>query len=260
MRLGWCRPLQDAALLGRLGYDFVEVALAPLGLEDKGGFVAARKAALGSPLPTSAFNTFFPKDIKVVGPDVDPPRVKSYLARVAEILGEAKAEVVVLGSGWARNVPGGWERARAEEQLLQSLSWCADALEGTGCTLAIEPLNRKESNIINSVAEGVGFAERVNRPEIRVLADFYHMDEEREPLETLRTHGEWLAHVHVADTGRRNPGTGSYDYDGFFGHLRAIGYAGMISAECEVQEPEADMRHSLGFMRRRWADAAGRRP
>ena len=66
-------------------------------------------------------------------------------------------------------------------------------LEGTRTTLAIEPLNRKESNIINSVAEGVRFARQVNRPEIRVLADFYHIDEEREPLDTLKTNGEWLA-------------------------------------------------------------------
>ena len=260
MKLGWCRPLEDAPLLERLGYDFIEVALAPLGLEDKGTFAAAKRSVLGSSLPTSAFNTFFPKDIRIVGPDADPPRVRNYLARAAEILGEAGARVVVLGSGWARNVPEGWERARAEDQLLEVLSWCADALEGTGCALVIEPLNREESNIINSVAEGVGFAERVGRPEIRVLADFYHMDEEREPLGTLEANRDWLAHIHVADTGRRNPGTGSYDYDGFFGHLRAIGYAGMISAECEVGEPKADMRHSLEFMRRRWADAAGRRP
>lgn len=260
MRLGWCAPLRDAPLLRRLGFDFIEVALAPLGLEDKATLATAKKAALSSPLPTSAFNTFFPRDIRVVGPDIDVPRVRDYLARAAEILGEAGARVVVLGSGWARNVPEGWERARAEEQFTETLSWCAGALEGTGCTLVIEPLNRKESNIVNSVAEGVDFAERVNRPEIRVLADFYHMDEEREPLEALRANHDWLAHIHVADTGRRNPGTGSYDYDGFFGHLRAIGYAGMISAECEIGEPEADMRHSLEFMRRRWADAAGRRP
>lgn len=258
MRLGWCAPLRDAPLLERLGYAFIKAPLAPLGLEDAGTFAATRKAVAASLLPASAFNTLFPKDIRVVGPDVDARRVRGYLARAAELTGEAGAEVVVFGSGWARNAPDGWERARAEGQLTEALSWCADALEGTGCTLAIEPLNRKESNIINSVAEGVDFAERVNRPEIRVLADFYHMDEEQEPLEALKAHRDWLAHIHVADAGRRNPGTGSYDYDRFFGHLRAIGYAGMISAECTVEDPEADMRHSLAFMRRRWADAADR--
>ena len=94
----------------------------------------------------------------------------------------------------------------------------------------------------------------MNRPEIRVLADFFHMDEEDEPLETLREHREWLVHIHLADTGRRNPGTGSYDYDRFFGLLREIDYQGMMSAECKITDPAADMRHSHAFLRRHWPD------
>ena len=96
------------------------------------------------------------------------------------------------------------------------------------------------------------FAQRINRPEIRVLADFYHMDEEQEPLDTLKVNGDWLAHIHLADTGRKNPGTGMYDYDTFFGFLKDGGYKGMISAECSVEQPEADMRHSLKFLKRYW--------
>jgi sugar phosphate isomerase/epimerase len=258
MKIGWCESLQNASLLRELGYDFVELPLAPMGLEARETFEAAKREVQNSPLPPLAFNVFFPRDLRVVGPVVDVGRVRNYLARAAELLATAKAQVVVLGSGWARNVPDGWERARAEGQWVQALSWCADALRGTGTTLVIEPLNRKESNLVNSVAEGVRFAKQVDRPEILVLADFYHMDEEQEPLATLTEHAAWLAHIHLADTGRRNPGTGSYDYDRFFGCLKEIGYAGMISAECKVEQPETDMRHSLAFLRRHWpADGAG---
>lgn len=252
MKIGWCEGLPNAALLKEIGYDFIELPLAPLGLEDRETFAASKQAVRHSPLATSAFNVFFPKDIRVVGPEVDVARVRSYLGRAAELLSEARAQVAVLGSGWARNVPDDWERSRAEDQWSEALSWCADALEGTGVTLVIEPLNRKESNIVNSVAEGVRFAERINRPEIRVLADFYHMDVEQEPLETLKANAQWLAHVHLADTGRRNPGTGSYDYDRFFGYLKEIGYTGMISSECKAERLEADARHSLDFLRRYW--------
>lgn len=253
MHIGWCESLQNAPLLRDIGYDFVELPLAPMGLEARDAFEAAKRAVQGSPLPPLAFNVFFPRDIRVVGPEVDVDRVHNYLARTAELLATAKAQVVVLGSGWARNVPDGWERSRAEGQWVQALSWCADALRGTGTVLVIEPLNRKESNLVNSVAEGVRFAKQVDRPEIRVLADFYHMDEEQEPLATLKEHAPWLAHIHLADTGRRNPGTGTYDYDHFFGYLKEIGYGGMISAECKVEQPEADMRHSLAFLRRHWS-------
>jgi sugar phosphate isomerase/epimerase len=162
----------------------------------------------------------------------------------------------VLGSGWTRNIPEGWSTLEAEDEFLATLDWCADALRGSGATLVIEPLNRKESNLVNSVADGARLAKRLGRDEVRGLADFYHMDEEHEPLDALREHGAWLAHIHLADTGRLNPGTGEYDYAAFFGHLKSCGYSGLLSAECGFKgEPLASMRASAAFMRRAWADA-----
>jgi sugar phosphate isomerase/epimerase len=252
MKLGWCGPIENAAIIAKAGFDFIEVPLAPFGLEDQKSLAAAKKAIAASPLPTSAFNIFIPRDIRVVGTDIDVDRVKSYLGRAAELLAYAHAKIVVFGSGRARNVPEGFDRDKAEAQLIDSLRWSAEALQGSETTLAIEPLNRKESNIVNSVGEGVRFAKAVNRPEIRVLADIYHMDEENEPLSEVATHIEWLSHIHLADTGRFNPGTGSYDYDTFFGYLKTANYRGMLSAECTVKNPEADMRQSLAFLRRHW--------
>ena len=83
------------------------------------------------------------------------------------------------------------------------------------------------------------------------------MNEEHEPLQTLREQGGWLAHIHLADSGRLNPGTGvggsAYDYPAFFGHLEAAGYAGLMSCECGLQgEPLAAMRHSFQFLHRQW--------
>jgi sugar phosphate isomerase/epimerase len=227
------------------GFDYIEL---PLAAQDFA-------AKIESPLPVGAFNYFFPQDIRIVGPDVDDARLDDYLARAAALMERVNASAAVMGSAWARNVPDGFERARAEAQIVRALDRCADRLQGSGVTLAIEPLYRKESNIINSVAEGVSFARRVNRPEIRVLADFFHMDEENEPLETLREHRDWVVHVHLADTGRRNPGTGSYDYDRFFGLLKEINYTGLMSAECKIDDPARDMRHSHAFLRRHWPDA-----
>jgi sugar phosphate isomerase/epimerase len=252
MQIGWCAPLTDAQTVRNAGLDFLEVSLAPLDLESDANFAAAKKKIAACPLPTPAFNMLFPKHMRVVGEEIDEGAVKNYLSRVAELLHEAGARVVVYGSGWSRNIPDRWERERGEQQFLQALAWCADKLKGTGTTLVIEPLNRKESNLINSVTEGAWFAEQVNRPEIKLLADFYHMDEEKEPLEVLVENAEWLAHIHLADTGRRNPGTGHYDYKTFFAHLTAIKYSGMMSAECKIENPEADMRHSLAFLRQYW--------
>jgi sugar phosphate isomerase/epimerase len=252
MKIGWCAELREAALLQRLGFDFIELPLAAFGLEDRARIDIAKAAVAAAPLPTAAFNQFFPRGLRLVGKEIDADRVRNYLAAAAEVLHHARAKVVVLGSASSRHVPDGFDQVQAEDQFLRALSWCADALKGSGTLVAIEPLNRRESNFINSVTEGVHFAQRINRPEIRVLADFYHMDQENEPLDVLRDCAPWLAHIHLADTGRRQPGSGSYDYDRFMGLLKEIGYLGAMSSECHLENPEPEMRNSLEFLRPYW--------
>ncbi|MDB5930516.1 MAG: putative rane protein [Polaromonas sp.] len=255
---GWCGPMDRAADMRKAGLDYIEVQLVPMRLEDDASFAHARAAVRDLPLPALAMSYLFPHDVRLVGDAVNETRNRAYFDRVVDILALAGARIVVLGSGWTRNVPQGWSAAQAEDQFVAALSWCADALQGSGTTLVIEPLNRKESNFCNSVAEGVRLAQMLDRPEVRGLADFYHMAEENEPLQTLREHGEWLAHIHLADAGRLNPGTGqgaaAYDYKSFAAHLKAGGYSGMLSCECSLQgEPVEAMRHSLSFLKQHWS-------
>ncbi|WP_080415146.1 sugar phosphate isomerase/epimerase family protein [Burkholderia ubonensis] len=252
-RFGWCGPLQNAASMKEAGLDYIEAQLVPMKLENDAAFGEAKARVSDLPLPALAFSYLFPHDARIVGPEKDEHRNRAYFDRVVELLTQARARVLVLGSGWTRNIPEGWTQAQAEDEFLTTLAWCADALQGSGTTLVIEPLNRKESNLVNSVAHAARLAKALNRPEVRGLADFYHMDEEAESLDEVREHCAWLTHIHLADTGRLNPGTGSYDYATFFGHLKACGYQGLLSAECGFKdEPLASMRESVNFMRHAW--------
>lgn len=250
MLIGWCAGVEQAGLVRRTGYDYIELPLATQSLEASGSERrAAFTAVLACPLPTLAFNYFFPRDMRIVGETIDRARLDTYLARAAELLAAAKAKAAVMGSAWARNVPDGFDRARAEAQILDALSLAADRFAGSGCAVVIEPLYRQESNIINSVAEAAVYARQIDHPAIRVLADFFHMDEENEPFETLSDNKEWLAHIHLADTGRYNPGSGGYPYDRFIAALRKAGYDGTMSAECKTRDQEPDMRASASFLR-----------
>jgi sugar phosphate isomerase/epimerase len=147
-------------------------------------------------------------------------------------------------------VPDDFSRDEAVEQIVYFLNVVADAADQTDLVIAIEPLNRKESNIINSVAEGVEIAKKVNRPKIRVLADFYHMDEDNEPISHIVECKDWLAHVHVADTGRGAPGTGQYPYQEFAAALREAGYDGLVSIECRWDDFAAEAPPAVEFLRR----------
>ncbi len=78
------------------------------------------------------------------------------------------------------------------------------------------------------------------------------MNEENEPLGTLVEHKDWLAHIHLADTGRLSPGTGQYPYDSFVQALQKAGYTGLLSAECSVKHPDEELPAALAFMKKKF--------
>lgn len=254
MRFGCCCSLDQAATVQAAGFDYLETTVVSLLPEaDETVFAPLLAHYQAAPLPVWACNVFLPGDLKVVGPAVDWPRVERYVHTALRRVRLIGANLVVFGSGRARQVPEGWERAAAQRQLVDFLQLVAEAAEKSSLTLAIEPLNRQESNILNSVAEAVALAEQVNRPSVRVLADFYHMDEEQEPLEHLTDYAAWLAHVHVADTGRRAPGLGVYPYAEFVQQLRQAKYSGLVSIECRWQDLAAEAQPAREFLQQVFA-------
>jgi sugar phosphate isomerase/epimerase len=250
MKIGCCCPIEQAEAAQAAGFDYLECPLVSLRPEeDEAAFAPILQKHQTAALPVWAFNIFLPGDMKLVGPAVDQARIQRYVQTAltrAQLIG---AQLIVFGSGTARMLPPDFSRAQAIDQLVAFLQVVADQAEQTGLTIAIEPLNRKESNVINSVPEGVDLAQKVKRRAIRVLADFYHMDEEGEPLTHLSQYKEWLAHIHVADSGRLAPGTGHYPYGTFAQELRQMNYTGMVSMECRWRDFGAEAGPAVQFLR-----------
>lgn len=241
MRYGVCAGIDAGPALAEAGYDYIELAvsrdLTPDA--DEREWAAKREAILALPLPPETFNLFVAGH-RIVGPEADTAALQRYvetaLARAAEVGGR----VIVFGSGGARNIPDGYDRSTALSQIGVFLNLCADASDRTGVTVAIEPLRRAESNIINLVSEGAALARQVGRPGVRCLADSYHMEAEEEPLSAIVESGDVLAHTHTADTGRFAPGTGVYDHVALFQALRAADYDARISIECSFKPEHGD--------------------
>lgn len=251
-KIGWCAPIELAGQVREHHYDFIECAVASLALEDRDEHRQLLPRYKEAGLPLWAFNGFFPGDIKVVGELADRQRITNYVERAAEALHELGARIAVLGSGGARRIPTGWEFGRARAQFLELLGVIADSFAGSGVTLAIEPLNKRECNFINLVSEAAALAREVNRPEIRVLADFYHMQEGAEPLGAIEDNRDYIAHVHLADTARKRPGSGGYPYAQLAAILQRIDYKGLLSVECIPEDLALDLPNSIQFLRQRF--------
>ncbi|KSU80371.1 Sugar phosphate isomerase/epimerase [Fictibacillus enclensis] len=248
MKLGCCTIIENSAIAKKAGFDFLECTVVSLVPENDDDFPGILERYQESGLPVEACNIFLPGSLKITGEHVNISSVESYVEKALLRVKQIGADTVVFGSGGARSLPEGFSRKKGEEQIIQFLDLVANYSDPLGITVVIEPLNQKESNIINSVPEAVRIAKKVNRPSIQVLADFYHMDEENEPLGHLVSEKDYIRHIHVADTGRRAPGTGTYPYDRFVSCLSEAGYNGRISIECQWQDFEAEAGAARQFL------------
>jgi len=246
------RVVEDA------GCDFLEFGVGLVTPEQaESVFERLRLTLKGTSLVPECFSSYVPPDIPLVGDGRDQKRIENYVAVSARRVAALGGEIIVFGSGKARSIPQGVSRETAEAHLIEFLHLAADRAREYGIRIGIEPLNRSESNILTNVAEAVALAERVNRPEVGVVADFYHLRVEEEPFEHISQAGKHLIHVHVADTGRLYPGSGSYDYPGFWRAVRGAGYDDRVTIECNWRDFPTEAGPAMRFLRRSSGSAPG---
>ena len=252
MKFGVCAPLEKMDLLAEVGYNYIELGVqsALIPEKDEAEFQKIQEKALGCPIKAEAYAGFLPSDLRVVGDEIDQKRLSNYVVtacRRAQLLG---SEIIVYGSSGSRNVAEGYNFDRALGQIADFLSMAAGHAEIYGITIAIEPLCARECNIIRTVADGLALAKRVNHPNIRVLADLYHIWQESEPMSNIVEAAEWLAHVHIAEPVKRSyPGNDDFDFSDFFSALKAADYQGRVSCECSFGDFDRDVETALHTMK-----------
>lgn len=240
---------------GQWGYDYVEIgarAVAPF--EPDAAWQTRRWQLLDTGARITHLAGFIPAEARFVGPDVDWGRVRGYLETCVGRAAEIGVRVFNWGSAPSKSVPLGWSYARAFAQIEQAAHMIADVMAPLDCTCVIEPINPRECNIIYYLSDAVLVAASVNRPQIRVLADFFHVALQNEPLEHVEEAREWLAHVHTSGPDRRFPKpTDPWDHAGFLRALRRAGYDRTLSFESHRLPPgaayEDEARAGIAYMR-----------
>ncbi len=108
---------------------------------------------------------------------------------------------------------------------------CKKAVD-RGLQLAIEPLNRFESDLINTTAQAKQLVEDINHPAAKIMVDGFHMSIEEKSLESaIQTAGDDLIHVQTSENYRGTPGTGQTNWESFRKGLQAVDYQGIVSIE-----------------------------
>ena len=221
----------DAAV--RYGFDYYEPEVAEIALMDEAKFAAFKAQVLASPIRCRSFRSFI-RRLQVVGDNVHQDELKAYVEQNLDRCRQLGGRVVVWGSAGSRNVPAGYSRDRAWQQIQDFLRLTGDIARRNNLVIGIEPLRKKESNIINTGGEALKLVREVNHPNVKMIIDFYHLREENEDPEIIRLAQKEIVHLHFANpAGRRWPRSASEDplYGRFFALVKEIGYQGGLSIE-----------------------------
>jgi sugar phosphate isomerase/epimerase len=256
MRFGICTKLETADAVKAAGWNFVEENVQGLfrGMEASW---AGQIRATTSALPIPAASVLVPGSMKITGPDADLGRLKEYMTRVLDRAAQIDTRTLVFGSGGARNVPDGFDRDKAKQQILDFAKMFLPIAQKNGITVVIEPLNRQECNIVNTVAEAMEYVRAINHPNLKCLVDSFHLWMENEPVANVAENVASIKHVHLADKdGRVAPGlSGTADYRPLFKALKAGKYEGLISVEALDFDIVKDGKNVLEFVKKQWNEA-----
>ncbi len=124
------------------------------------------------------------------------------------------------------------ERTRTIERLVEALRPVVAHAEQVGVALGIEPLNRYETSLVNTVAQALEIVERLDSPSCGVALDTFHMNiEEKDPVAAIRAARGRIAHVQVCGNDRGAPGSDHTDWAGTLAAIQGAGYSGPLCIE-----------------------------
>ena len=248
--IGLSGTMESFAQAEAAGFDYFEPHVDVLSTLSDEAFAAIRKQVQSSRIRCECFNNLI-RTLKVVGPDVDPKALHAYMDRMLDRCRELGAQIVVYGSAGSRNVPAGFARDTAWNQIKEFLNDSGDLARSKGIVLAVEPLRHPDSNIINTGAEGLRLVNEINHPNVKLIIDYYHMRSEKEDSEILVRAASRIVHLHFANpTGRKWPKSPDEDpeYGRFFALMKQIHYQKRLSIEGRGSV-DADSAASLEFFR-----------
>lgn len=220
----------------RIGYDAVEITAAlhtpvdttPQRRREVKGYL--RDAGI----TCSGLHYIFDGTLRLLSQDVEMMKKSvAYLNKVVDLAADFEAPTVIVGSGGiTRNFEPGWDRPKSIACMQEVLHTVGDHAEEKGVILAVEAINRYETQFLNTMQEASEFVLQIDHPNVRTMADTYHMNiEEKDPADSVRKYGYLLQNLHLADSNRMAPGDGHFDFESVVRALKDIGYSKVCSYE-----------------------------
>jgi D-psicose/D-tagatose/L-ribulose 3-epimerase len=246
----------------RLGYHGLEIA--PFTLSDAPEKITTAEAAKiratveSSGLVVTGLHWLLvkPEGLSLTDPDEAVcARTVAVMSRLIALCAELGGKVLVHGSPKQRQIASGETHADALARLQDGLAQVAPAAANAGVIYCIEPLARRETALVNTVAEAADLVRAINHPNLRTMIDCSAAGL-TETCSVPALIERWLptgliAHVQVNDPNRRGPGQGDMQFAPILAALKRHRYAGVIAVEPFDYVPDGPgaAAFSAGYLR-----------
>jgi sugar phosphate isomerase/epimerase len=249
MRIALCNEVLAGMPLERqceyaagLGYDGLEIA--PFTLHESPERISAAEAAKirgvvqASGLVVTGLHWLLvkPEGLSLTDPDASVrARTVDVMIRLIALCAELGGTVLVHGSPRQRQIAPGESQAIALSRLRDGLVQAASAAAKAGVTYCIEPLSRRETSLVNTIAEAADLVRSIDHPHLRTMIDCSAAGlTEVDSIPALID--RWLptgliAHLQVNDPNRRGPGQGEMKFAPILSALKRNNYTGTIAVE-----------------------------
>jgi sugar phosphate isomerase/epimerase len=269
MRIALCNEVlatlpfeRQCEVAAALGYDGLEVAPFTLG-EEPHLMPAAERARVRRTVEQAGLAVtglhwllVTPKGLSITSPDDGlRARTTDVMTRLVQLCADLGGRVLVHGSPAQRKIPEAGDTEAAKGRARDCIAAAARAAEAAGVTYCLEPLARRETNFVNTVAEAAELVEAIGSPHLRTMIDTSAagLTEAEAVPDLIR---KWLptglvAHVQVNDRNRRGPGQGEDRFAPVFAALHDCRYVGDVAIEPFDYVPDGvgSAARAIGYVR-----------
>ncbi len=253
------------AFAAQVGFEAVEIA--PFTLAPDVRTISAerrsqiRRTAEQAGIAVAGLHWIFvgPEGMYLTSPEAETrARTAEYLMALADFCAEVGGVHMVLGSPKQRSVLPEVTYEQAQGYAVEVLRAAAPRLAERHVVVGLEPLSSQETNFLTTAEETRRLVDAVGHPNVRMTLDAKAMSSEGRPIpDIIRESRGYVSHFHANDDTRREPGSGSLDFEGMAQALMGIGFGGYVSIEVFSIEPDAETmaRRGLEHLRKAFGSA-----
>ena len=251
MRFGLCADIRNVLEVQAAGYDYIEGKLNQFALWSDEEFESVLELFSSAEIKMETVSLLLPKSMTVIGDKFSKVELMTFLDRAFARMDALDSKLVVFGSGKSRNRPENMPYGAAFRRLAEVARLTGKIAAKYGLTIALEPLDGEETNIINTASEGFRWVRNLDLPYVRILPDLFHMAMEKEDPNVLVQNENLIVHLHASEApGRVFPGKFGGEYLKKCGEvLRSFGWTKDITVECVFSDFESEADMALKFMK-----------